>query len=260
LIENAQPDARDDIYSLACVAYEMLQGRHPFNKMQADVARDNKLKPAPIKGLPKQQWKMLQQGLAFNREDRPASVEIFLAGLCRQQPRARWPKVVIAIFVIGVLASGALYFYPTTQSPPPPQASTAVVSNSTPATPVQLTDEQQQTISHLLEAADIHFAVHRITEPEGSNAFAAYQHVLEIDPNNAQAKAGLQKIADYYENLAQQSLQKGDVKNAQSMIKIGLKVLPADAGLLALQQQTLHKSPTQAVVTWLKDVWKKISQ
>ena len=40
MLDGRNPDARDDIYSLACVIYEMLSGKHPFNEGTAVEARD----------------------------------------------------------------------------------------------------------------------------------------------------------------------------------------------------------------------------
>ncbi len=81
MLEGRNPDARDDIYSLACVIYEMLSGRHPFSDHTAIEARDEKRVPAPLASLTRRQNAALAQALAFDREQRTASVESLLAGL-----------------------------------------------------------------------------------------------------------------------------------------------------------------------------------
>ena len=81
LLEGREPDARDDLFALACLSYELLAGEHPFQKRRATEARAMKLEPRRPPGLNGRQWKALTQGLAWERTDRPRSVRDWLTDL-----------------------------------------------------------------------------------------------------------------------------------------------------------------------------------
>ncbi|HEY8519675.1 MAG TPA: protein kinase [Gammaproteobacteria bacterium] len=74
----APPDPRDDVYGLACVAYELLAGRHPFNANSPLEALNAGLGLAPIQGSAPERWHALARGLALRREERTPSVATFL--------------------------------------------------------------------------------------------------------------------------------------------------------------------------------------
>ncbi len=73
-----QPDKRDDVFGLACLAYEMLSGRHPFNGNTAREAYRAGLEAAPIEGLSDRQWRALANALSVHRDDRTPNVAQFL--------------------------------------------------------------------------------------------------------------------------------------------------------------------------------------
>jgi len=72
------PDRRDDVFGLACLAYEMLAGRHPYNGNTAQEAHRAGLEPARIEGVSDRQWRALEHALAVQRDDRTPNVGQFL--------------------------------------------------------------------------------------------------------------------------------------------------------------------------------------
>jgi serine/threonine protein kinase len=78
LLEGQQPDARDDLFAFACVAYLLLSGQHPFPKRTAIDARAQRVRPRRPPGLTGQQWRVLREGLRWDRNRRPADVQKWL--------------------------------------------------------------------------------------------------------------------------------------------------------------------------------------
>ena len=104
MFERMEPDPRDDIYGLACVSYELLTGQHPFDWKTSVEARSHHLVAGISGNLNRTQWKALQRGLAFHREDRTPSIDRFLAELKPNKAR----KLGISIFVV-LLVAGIVY-------------------------------------------------------------------------------------------------------------------------------------------------------
>ena len=82
MFAGMNPDPRDDIYGLACVAYQLLAGgKHPYNKVASPKIKELGIKPKPIKGLNRRQQKTLMKALTVTREDRIDNVEKFAEGM-----------------------------------------------------------------------------------------------------------------------------------------------------------------------------------
>ena len=164
---DQHPDARDDLFAFACVTYLLLSGRHPFPGRTAAEARARRVHPPRPPALTGRQWRVLREGLRWERDRRPADVQKWLDrfGLAAAAPRlpplpalmdappprkrgAALTAAVIAIFAL--LAAGGYWavtnydslarvFTPATpvvtqQAPPPsvPESAPAPRANPTP--------------------------------------------------------------------------------------------------------------------------------
>jgi serine/threonine protein kinase len=81
LLEGQQADPRDDIYALACVAYELLAAEHPFQYRRSTEARALGMIARRPPGLSKRQWQTLAMGLSWSREGRSIAVDEWIARL-----------------------------------------------------------------------------------------------------------------------------------------------------------------------------------
>ena len=105
MLMEADPDPRDDIYSLACIVYELLSGKHPFDKNLSIKAEREKMRPGQISGLGHIDFQALINGLNFHRDRRTTSAAQFYSELyspkkIQDQQRKKWPIIAAAALII----------------------------------------------------------------------------------------------------------------------------------------------------------------
>ena len=101
LLEGQPPDARDDLFAFACVTYVLLSGQHPFSRRTAIEARAQRWRPPRPPGLTGQQWRVLREGLRWERDQRPSDIQKWLE-------RFEFPSAVPRLPSLLVLMSAPL--------------------------------------------------------------------------------------------------------------------------------------------------------
>ena len=122
VLEGQQPDASDDLFAFACATYLLLSGQHPFPKRTAVDARAQRVRPRRPPGLTGQQWRVLQDGLRWERHRRPSDIQKWLerfnlAGaaphlpplsvLVDAEPPRKGRPLVKAVLILGLLLLAA---------------------------------------------------------------------------------------------------------------------------------------------------------
>jgi serine/threonine protein kinase len=222
---GVEMDGRSDLYSLGVVLYELLTGRKPYVGDNAlAIALLHQQSPVPLLPEPLRPLQpLIARLLAKQPEDRFSNAEELIAnidGICTEgltapkrgllalSPRSKrtakgrnrvvvdsmplW-KWALGLGFAAAVISGTAVFYLSAETrrvnmpeAPAPQEPNPAASTLGPA--------ERDRIAHLLEVAEAHAAVGRLTDPPGANAYEAYQLILEINPNNVEATRGLHDI------------------------------------------------------------------
>ena len=107
MIQGKEPAPSDDIYALGCVIFELLTGKHPFDKVSAEVAMKEGRKPPPVPGLTKRQYQTLCDAVAFSGEKRLKSATELVEGLRDISLRERaGPYLIFGSIGVVVLVAG----------------------------------------------------------------------------------------------------------------------------------------------------------
>lgn len=239
VLSGSTPTFSDDIFSLACLAYRLLSGTHPFAGSTSLEAKQTGQTVSRIPGLSDERWQTLSRALSYTRSNRPNSASAFLAdeatgasldedsastfrekhlaevdfGITSLFPFRRFSDWLPAITVVAViLFAGLLWF---SQSDPERSQTDTTETASLPP-------DVERLLSSAAQALD----EGRFISPDETNARDRYREVLVLDPSNSVALDGLRTISDHYVQQAISALRDNAAADALVSLAIAEDIDP----------------------------------
>jgi len=106
---------------------------------------------------------------------------------------------------------------------------------------------QAEDIGKLLAQGRQALDDYRLVTPEGDNAYEYLRAVLQLEPANETARAGVQEIVDIYITLAAKAVDNNDLERARRYLDRGLDIQSDSPELLALRDTVSNKMESATV-------------
>jgi formylglycine-generating enzyme required for sulfatase activity/serine/threonine protein kinase len=191
MLEGEAPDPRDDVYGLACMAWEIMTGAHPFDRRMATFARDQALRLTQPEKLSRGEYRALLRALAFDRAKRTPSVHQFMDEFLGRRARRllRWSAAAgVAALAIGALSVLILNRAPDVAVSPvalqqttagPPSRQIGEVFRDCPTCPLMVVLPPTNSSAAKQIAYPLAIAEYEVTVGEFAEFVEASQPVLE---------------------------------------------------------------------------------
>jgi len=105
-LQGNAPNATDDVFAAALVIYQILTGKHAYNRIPADKIDSRATAIERPRQLSTRQWRALSGALALEEADRVASVVDLSAGLFE---KSQWPTRLL-VLGLGCIAATFWFF------------------------------------------------------------------------------------------------------------------------------------------------------
>ncbi|MEM7081384.1 MAG: energy transducer TonB [Pseudomonadota bacterium] len=156
-------------------------------------------------------------------------------------PNSKDSSVQVAVIVAGLLAvvGGAWLFL---NSGTDEAIETTQVATRVAPQPVQQQEPETIPVDTALQMAEMAFQSGQLAGEEEGSALDFYRQVLDQDPANTRAKAGLQLIATQLVDEANDLMAKGNYEQVVQRLKSLNKIEAGSDAVLALQQSLVDKA------------------
>jgi eukaryotic-like serine/threonine-protein kinase len=179
-------DPSDDVYSAACVIYELITGKHPYRDLDTPKAAELNLVPDYVRALSRSQNQALRNGLKFRRSERLNTMLELRQGLL-PAPSAGSSAKVTAYFAATtaaamILASVAVYRF-AHQAPAPidPSPSPSPSSPSAPRAARDSPPPSSATVTPPFSAT--------VTPPVGATVSTPVSATVAAPPSSTGSKS-----------------------------------------------------------------------
>lgn len=238
-------DARSDLYSTGLVFYELLTGERLITRKNQGgklhrIAADNLanmdiyasdtlriLKIVVSRSLASAPENRYQNATDFNKALVPLIASTSLPEEARPQGGRNWKWAVLVVALLGAVTLGALQFMPTGP------VLDWWYSNTSPPLP----PDQQEKVQRYLRTGKAHQLVGRLILPDGSSAYDSYRLALELDPQNNEAREGMESLRLKITSQVEQLLAQGHTEGASSILGRALVLFPDHRQLRDLRDE-----------------------
>ncbi len=105
LMEGKDPSPQDDLYALACISYELLSSRHPFDREKLSLEQLGQYRLKRPRQMPRRFWRVVKRQLRY--DPRYSSLDVLSASL-KPLPWKSWAASAV-VTLTGIAAAGFWY-------------------------------------------------------------------------------------------------------------------------------------------------------
>ena len=239
---KGQPvDARSDLFSTGVVLYELLVGKKPFAGdnthaiMHSVLSEEPERPTAKNQSVPKAFDGIIKKALAKDVTHRYQTAAAFRDELQKAVAPATTQgnnfvlMGVVAAVVLAIAIAAGMWFKT--------QRDQQYAQPATETSDGKLSAEEQAKLDRLINVAEAHFKVGRLVSPQGSNAFEAYQLVLQVDPQNSEALEGINRVKNRFFKRAQLLALEGRREDVEKHLELAERLFPNDDRIMLLRNR-----------------------